>query len=122
MDIQGKITLFVAKREIEVEDNKKQIVDLSTTISSKRADGTYCNKKVIVRLVGKKFPEETLLKLSEDKCYTMDVYSGFHAVREWKDKHGTDRRDIEFVITDGKLLSSKEVVKKEITQDNDLPF
>ena len=122
MDIQGKITLFVAKREIEVEGNKKTIVDLSTTISSKRADGTYCNKKVVVRLAGKKFTEESLLKLGESKCYTMDVYNGFHSVREWKDKHNTDRRDIEFVITDGKLLSSKEVVRKEVVNDNDLPF
>lgn len=122
MDLQGKCTLFVSKREIEKDGDKKIVVDLSTTISSKDAEGHYINKKVDVRLVGKKFPEESLLKLEENKCYTMDVFSGFHSVRQWKDSHGKDRRELEFVITDGKLLSSKEVVKKEVVKNDDLPF
>ena len=122
MEIQGKITLFVAKREIEKEGNKKVLVDLTTTISTKQEDGSYLNKKVSVRLVGKKFPEENLLKLDESKCYMFDIYSGFLGVRAWKDKHGADRRELEFIVTDGKLLSSKEVVRQEKVVNSDLPF
>ena len=122
MEIQGKITLFVAKREIEKDGSKKQIVDLTTTLSSKVEEGKYLNKKVVVRLVGKKFPEESLAKLDENKCYQFDIYTGFLAVRSWKDRHGEERRDIEIVVSDGKLLSAKEVVRKEVVIDNDLPF
>ena len=121
MEISGKVTLFVAKREIEVEGKKKLVVDLSTTISSKAEDGNYINKRVKVKLVGKQFTEETLLKLDENKCYTMEVLSGFIGVDSFKFK-GQERRELVFIITEAKLKDSKEVVRKVEIKDDDLPF
>lgn len=121
MEISGKVTLFVAKREIEVEGKKKLVVDLSTTISSKAEDGNYINKRVKVKLVGKQFSEEALLKLDENKCYTMEVLSGFIGVDSFKSK-GQERRELVFVITEAKLKDSKEVVRKVEIKDDNLPF
>ena len=123
MNINGTITLFVEKRTIKVDGADKERVALSTTLSKKQEDGTYLNKKVDVQLSSKKFPEEKLLKLDANECYTMEILDGFLSVRQWQDKHHQDRREVVIVVTDGKLTGHKKVEKKVIAvEDNDLPF
>ena len=122
MNINGKITIFPAKRKIEVEGKEKEVVDITATISSKDGD-KYINKKVKVHLVGKEFPEEKLLKLEDDKCYQFEVLDGFLGVEGWTTAKGELRREVILVITSGRLLSSKEVVRPiPQVQDSNLPF
>lgn len=122
MNINGIITLFPKKREIVVEGVKKEITDLQTTISSKDGEN-YINKKVDVKLSTKAFPEEKVNQLKESDCYKFEIFEGFLAVRGFKDSSGKDRRELEIVVTKGKLLDHKAIVKKESAPVNDdLPF
>ena len=122
MNIDGKINLFATKRNVTIDGKEVTKTDLSTTISTKAEDGSYINKKVNVRLVGKDFGEEKIAKLEENKCYAFDVYEGFLGVHAWKNSRGDDKRELEFIVTKGKLLSVKEVVRKEVEVDSNLPF
>ena len=122
MNIYGTITLFPKKEKITVEGVEKVITRLQTTLSSKDGDN-YVNKKVDVRLSAKSFPEEKVNQLKESDCYKFEVQEGFLAVRGFKDSSGRDRREIEIIVTKGKLLDHKEIVKKETAPVNDdLPF
>lgn len=120
MNLSGKITLFVERNK---DKEGKEFTKLTTTIGAKQEDGSYLNKKVDVILSEKKFPKESVAKLDVNECYSMDVFDGFHSIRQWKDRHGQDRREIVFIINDGKLTGHKKVEKKVVeVADSDLPF
>lgn len=123
MDVKGKITIFPRKVAIKDEKGEESIkVYCSGSISTKKDDETYLNKSVDVSFSSKAFPEEKLAKLDEEKCYTLDIQEGFLKVNERLIK-GNLVREIGIMVTQGKLIDSKKVEKKEKpVVDNNLPF
>ena len=123
MDVKGKITIFPRKVAVKNEDGTETIrVYCSGSISSKVDEEKYLNKSVDVAFSSKAFPEEKLAKLEEEKCYTLEIESGFLRVNERLIK-GQSVKEIGIMVTSGKLLDSKVVEKKERpVQNSDLPF
>ena len=124
MDVKGKITIFPRKVAIKNEDGSETIrVYCSGSISTKIDDEKYLSKSVDVSFSSKAFPEEKLLKLDEEKCYTLEIEDGFLKVNERLIK-GQSVKEIGIMVTKGKLIDSKKVERKEkIDETNDdLPF
>lgn len=121
MNINGKLTLFVAKRVANTKEGEKTFTDISATIGSKREDGTYLNKSVKVKLIGKNFPEEKISALKENTAYAMEVEEGFIAVDSYV-KNGEEKRDLVLVISKGHCTGTKEVQRKVVEVNDDLPF
>lgn len=120
MDVKGKITIFPKKIKVEEETRVVFNGTISTKVKEENDEERRVNKSVEVRFSSKKFPEEKLLQLDEEKCYTLQIDNGFLGVKEVK-----DGREIYIMVTDGTLLDSKKVEKKEkvfAPKSDDLPF
>ena len=121
MEIKGKIKIFPEVRETKTEEGEvSSRIICKGTISSKTESG-YVNKSVMIRFAGKQFPAEKVNKLNPDECYTLEVESGFLAIESYM-SHGNEKRDLVFVVMEGRLLDHRPVVRKEAKVDNDLPF
>ena len=120
MDVKGKITIF--PRKIKVEEETKTIFNgtISTKVTEENGEERRINKSVEVRFSSKKFPEDKLNLMDEEKCYVLQIDNGFLGVREAKDS-----RELYIMVTDGTLLDSKKVERKEkvvAPKSDDLPF
>ena len=123
MEIKGTIRIFPEVKERENDKGEKEsYIVIKGTISSKKDEKSYINKSVKVRLAGKNFPSEKVNKLNPDECYTLDVYAGFLGVESFTSK-GQEKREVVLVVTEGKLLDHRPVIRKEAPAvDSDLPF
>lgn len=116
MQISGKIYLFVELQKSQKGDFKT----FSCSISHKKEDGTYLNKRVRVVFDTEKFPKEKLNKLEITKCYEVEV-AGWIDVRSFINKENKEVRELYFYINEAKFLSQKEV-KANSNIEKDLPF
>lgn len=126
MDVKGKITIFpriVKKRQDDGEE--VTMCFCSGSISTKQEDGKYLNKSVDISFSEKNFPKEKLLKLNPEKCYELQIETGFLKTRE-RISNGESIIEIGIMVTKGKLLGSKDIQKRpEVLPDetnDDLPF
>lgn len=120
MNISGIITIFPEKRKDSKGEN---YVICRGTISSKDESGEYLNKSVEVHFKKEVVNKETLLKLEETKCYTLEVKEGFLVVDAYNKQDGKQVRQIGLLVTKGRLTGSKEVERKpEEVKNDDLPF
>lgn len=124
MELKGKITIFPEVKEVKNDKGEQEsFIVCRGTISSKNESEAYVNKSVNVRFAGKNFPKDKINKLDPEKCYSLEIESGFLSVNEITNSHGT-RRELEIVVLEGKLTGSKVVERpvKEAPTDSDLPF
>ena len=123
MKITGKIILFPERRVVD-KSTKEERVFVKGSLSSKDKDKeTYIHKSVDVVLDPKKFPLEKVNQLDTNLCYTLEVEDGFIGIKAFQTKDGKEARDIYLVVTEGKLIDSKEYVKATpVTKNEDLPF
>ena len=117
MKVSERLVLFVQDKK--GKENRPFKI-FSTTISSKREDGSYINKTMEVRFNTENIPQEKLNKLSQDKCYTLEVEEGWLGVREYKTEN-EDMRKVFYIFVDKASVKDSKPIQK--TQENsDLPF
>lgn len=120
MNIKGQITMFVEKK---VKEDGSSMTICSGTISSKNDKGEFINKSVRLKFSKGEFPNEKLDLLDENKCYQLEINSGFLVVESYTNRQKKEVRDIALFVEYGRLLSSKPVEKKEKAPvSDDLPF
>ena len=118
MEIKGKITIFPEKKSNE----RGEFIVVKGTISSKTQDGKYINKSVDVKFDKEKFPREKINALDPNKCYQLEVTSGYLVVDGYE-KEGKMITSINLFVTNGKLVGEPKEVNRAAEQTNpDLPF
>ncbi len=117
MKVSERLVLFVQDKKGK---ENRPFKTFSTTISSKKEDGIYINKSMEVRFNTENIPLEKLNKLSQDKCYTLEVEEGWLGVREYQTENEETRKVIYVFVDKATVKDSKPINK---TQENsDLPF
>lgn len=115
MNINGHISLFVEKRK-----DKTFFVG---SICKKNEDETRVNKSIDIYFSKDAVARESLAKLEEGFCYTLDVAEGFISVDVWQTKEGEKRTKFVLQILKCSLLKKTEI-KNKVSNDKqkDLPF
>ena len=114
MNVLGKITMFVEKREGKNGNNWQSY---SGSISHKNQDGTYINAKIDIEFDNGFSNKEKLTQLKEKTAYQMDVKEGWLDAKCWE-YEGKKQYRIILHIKEAVLLSAKEVANNS----NGLPF
>ena len=107
MNVNGKITIFVEKKEGK-NGNSFQIYRGS--ISHKCADGQYVNANIELEF-DSKFPHnDKLPQLKENTAYQLDVKEGWLDSKCWEYENQKQYR-IVIHVKDATIVSAKEVSK-----------
>ena len=116
MNITGKFYIFV-------EDKKGQENSLfktfSTTISTKKEDGTYINKRIDVRFDKESYPSEVIAKFDSKYAYELDVTEAWLGVRSYVQNENEVR--VFYLYIKAADCKSKKKINKP-SGENDLPF
>lgn len=114
MDVKGKITVFVKRKEVE---GVGTITEYNTTVGYKDENGKYINAYLPVRFTKENFPAEKIDKLEENTAYTFKLDVAFLSCRAFQRKDGTDGREIYLQVVTAELVDAKVINKK-----SNLPF
>lgn len=105
MNVSGKITMFVEKKEGKNGNNYQSY---SGSISHKHQDGTYTNAKIELEF-DKAFPHnDKLPSLKEKTAYQLEVKEGWLDSKCWE-YEGKKQYRIIIHVKDATILSVKEV-------------
>lgn len=113
MNVSGKITMFVEKKQGKSGD----FATYSGSISHKHEDGTYTNARIELDFDSKFQYKDKLPLLKEKVAYQLEVKEGWLDARAWE-YEGKKQFRILIHVKDATILDSKEVVKN----DSSKPF
>ena len=117
MKVSERLVVFV--KDQKGKENKP-FKSFSTTISSKKDDGSYINISFEVRFNTENIPQSALDKMVSSKCYVLEVEDGWLGAREYINKEGEPRRVPYIYVDKATVKESKPVAKP--TSNDDLPF
>ena len=134
MKLTEKINLFVEPKPYKKNGEQKIFYKLTTSIASKKEDGSYIRKPLDVLVNDKKYPEALLAKLDPAFMYTADIKNGWLIVDDYINKEGKSVTKFAIYIEEMKLTGKSPIdqEKREKAlknaksgsgeQNNDLPF
>ena len=124
MKISEKVIVFVTSKDREGKTLKtkdgKPFKKFSTNFSSKNDDGTYTNKSMEVRFNRENIPESATKKMTDNKCYVLDVKNGWIGVRSYKNEENEERKVFYLWIDEASVTEAKEI--QQSSKNGDLPF
>ena len=124
MNVNGRITLFVATKE--KEGNKFKT--FRGSVSSKNEDGTYESYSLDVIFDKETFPSDKLNKMKDGFSYQLEIEEGWLKVRSYKKEDSNNpniqRRvpTIAIYVKKGHLDGQPKEVAPKQANDSDLPF
>ena len=114
MNVSGKITMFVEKKQGKSGD----FATYSGSISHKHEDGTYTNARIELEFDSKFEHKDKLSQLKEKTAYQLEVKEGWLDARAWE-YEGKKQFRILIHIKDATILGAKEVAQNN---NSGLPF
>lgn len=134
MKLTEKINLFVEPKPYKKGGEAKTFYKLTTSIATKKQDGSYLRLPVDIIVNDKKYPEATLAKLDPNQMYSADIKNGWLIVDSYTNKDGKEVKKLCIYVDEMKLTGKTPIDQEkrekarnasktsETEQESDLPF
>lgn len=134
MNLTGKINVFVEHKPYKKNGEEKIFYKLTTSIASKKEDGSYIRKQVNVFLNDKKYPEALLAKLNPMFMYVGEIAKGWIIVDDYVNADGKTVKNLAIYVDEikwtGRTAIDQDKRNKALAsanggasrEDSDLPW